>query len=164
MLIACDDQGVTGLWFEGQKYFAAGLDTTQIKQDHPICVSTKQWLDIYFTGNEPYFMPPLHCIGTPFQLAVWNHLMRIPFGNTTTYGELSRIVAEDLRLPHMSPQAIGGAVGHNKIAILIPCHRVVGANGSLTGYAGGIEKKTRLLKLEGVDVERFKIPIHGTAR
>ena len=108
-------------------------------------------------------MPPVHMIGSPFQLAVWEILRQIPYGQTTTYGHIAQMIAQQRGLPHMSAQAVGGAVGHNEISIIIPCHRVVGSNGSLTGYAGGIDKKLRLLTLEKADISKFFIPKKGTA-
>lgn len=148
ILLAADDIGLTGLWFDGQKYYANNLAEEHQEQNTPVLEQTKEWLDIYFTGREPQFMPPIHMTGTPFQLAVWEILRRIPYGKTTTYGEIAKEIARQRGLPHMSAQAVGGAVGHNVISIIIPCHRVVGTNGSLTGYAGGIDKKVKLLTLE----------------
>lgn len=148
ILLAADDIGLTGLWFDGQKYYANNLAEEHQEQNTLVLEQTKEWLDIYFTGREPQFMPPIHMTGTPFQLAVWEILRRIPYGKTTTYREIAKEIARQRGLPHMSAQAVGGAVGHNAISIIIPCHRVVGTNGSLTGYAGGIDKKVKLLTLE----------------
>ena len=148
ILLAADERGLIGLWFEGQKYYANGLAPNPVKQTTPILTQTKQWLDQYFAGQLPLSMPPIHMTGTPFQLTVWEILQTIPYGKTTTYKEIAKTIAAQKGLPHMSAQAVGGAVGHNKISILIPCHRVVGTNGSLTGYAGGIDKKAYLLNLE----------------
>ena len=111
---------------------------------------TKEWLIIYFSGKEPDFCPPVHMTGTPFQLSVWKILQQIPYGKTVTYGEIAKEIAREKGLSRMSAQAVGGAVGHNKISIIVPCHRVIGKDGSLTGYAGGIDKKMKLLDLEGV--------------
>lgn len=152
ILLAADDTGLTGLWFDGAKYYANGLDPKHQEADTPILAQTKEWLTVYFSGKEPSFCPPLHMIGTPFQLAVWDILCQIPYGKTSTYGEIARIIAGQRGLPHMSAQAVGGAVGHNKISILIPCHRVLGTDGSLTGYAGGTDKKARLLAIEKVSI------------
>ena len=163
ILLAADEVGLTGLWFDGQKYFARGLSAERIETDTPILSETKRWLDDYFEGKVPTCLPPLHPIGSPFQRDVWSILLEIPYGQTTTYGEIARRLAARRGLPRMSAQAVGGAVGHNEISILIPCHRVVGANGSLTGYAGGIDKKARLLELEGVDTRAFFVPKKGTA-
>lgn len=163
ILLAADEIGLTGLWFEGQKYFARDLSDVRIEQETPVLAEAKRWLDIYFTGKEPDFLPPLHPTGSEFRKAVWEILLQIPYGQTTTYGEIARQLAEKQRLARMSAQAVGGAVGHNEISIIIPCHRVVGTSGSLTGYAGGIEKKVRLLQLEHADMSRFFVPTKGTA-
>ena len=163
ILLAADDTGLTGLWFEGQKYFGLYLDKEHEERELPVFEQAKQWLDVYFSGREPDFKVPLHFIGTDFQKEVWEILYSIPYGQTTTYGEIAKQLAAKRGLKHMSAQAVGGAVGHNPISIIIPCHRVVGTNGSLTGYAGGSEKKIQLLQREGVDVSRFSIPKKGTA-
>ena len=141
ILLAADDTGLTGLWFEGQKYFARTLDAVHQEQETAVLSEARRWLDVYFGGQEPDFTPPLHPAGSAFQQEVWVLLRRIPCGQTTTYGALARQLAAERGLSRMSAQAVGGAVGHNVISIIIPCHRVVGANGSLTGYAGGIDKK-----------------------
>ena len=153
MLLAADEMGLTGLWFEGQKYFAPDLDKEPEEKEIPLFEKVKQWLDIYFSGREPDFTIPLHFTGTDFQNEVWEILCTIPYGHTMTYGEIAKQIAAKKGLPHMSAQAVGGAVGHNRISIIVPCHRVVGADGSLTGYAGGIEKKAKLLKLEKVNMK-----------
>lgn len=163
ILLAADEIGLTGLWFEGQKYFANTLSDEYISQETSILSEAKRWLDVYFSGEEPNFTPPLHPIGSPFRQAVWQILLQIPYGQTTTYGEIARQLAEKHGIAHMSAQAVGGAVGHNEVSIIIPCHRVVGTNGSLTGYAGGIDKKIRLLELEKTDMTNFFIPKKGTA-
>lgn len=163
ILLAADEIGLTGLWFEGQKYFARDLSDERIEQETPVLAEARRWLDIYFTGKEPDFTPPLHPTGSEFRKAVWEILLQIPYGQTTTYGEIARQLAEKQGLARMSAQAVGGAVGHNKISIIIPCHRVVGTNGSLTGYAGGIHKKEQLLELERADMSRFFLPKKGTA-
>ena len=143
ILLAADETGLTGLWFEGQKYFPSFLGVDYQEKETPVLTETVRWLDVYFSGKDPGFLPPLHPQGSPFRQAVWNILLTIPRGQTMTYGEIAR------RLGVHSAQAVGGAVGHNPISILIPCHRVVGSDGSLTGYAGGLDRKTRLLQLEG---------------
>ena len=163
ILLSADEQGLTGLWFDGQKYFARALPKEHAEGDLPVLSETKRWLDVYFSGKEPEFLPALHPIGSDFQKAVWALLLKIPYGKTTTYGELARQIAAQRGLSHMSAQAVGGAVGHNEISLLIPCHRVVGANGSLTGYAGGIDKKVRLLELERTDMSGFLLPKKGAA-
>lgn len=163
ILLAADESGITGLWFDGQKYFARDLPAERVEQNTPALAEAKRWLDIYFTGGEPDFTPPLHPIGSGFRQAVWNILLQIPHGQTTTYGEIARQLAAKQGLARMSAQAIGGAVGHNEISIIIPCHRVVGTNGSLTGYAGGIDRKVKLLELEHTDMSGFFVPKKGTA-
>lgn len=163
ILIACDEVGLTGLWFEGEKFYALSLDPEHEEKETLVFKQTKHWLDIYFSGKEPDFMPPIHMIGSDFQLSVWKILCGIPYGKTIAYGEIAKQIAAEKGLYRMSAQAVGGAVGHNEISIIIPCHRVVGTNGSLTGYAGGIEKKTALLKLEGVDMSNLFVPKKGTA-
>ena len=163
ILLAADERGITGLWFDGQKYFARDLPAERVEQNPPALAEAKRWLDIYFTGGEPDFTPPLHPIGSGFRQAVWNILLQIPYGQTTTYGEIARQLAAKQGLARMSAQAVGGAVGHNEISIIIPCHRVVGTNGSLTGYAGGIDRKVKLLELEHTDMSGFFVPKKGTA-
>ena len=157
-LLAADEIGLTGLWFEGQKYFANTLPDERILQETEILAETKKWLDIYFSGEKPTFTPPLHPAGSTFRQAVWQILLKTPYGQTITYGEIASKIAERENISHMSAQAVGGAVGHNEISIIIPCHRVVGTNGSLTGYAGGIDRKISLLKLEHADMSRFFVP------
>ena len=148
ILLAADEIGLTGLWFFGQSYFADTLPAEQVAQETPILAQAREWLDEYFSGKEPDFTPKLHPIGSPFRQAVWKLLLQIPYGQTTTYGEIARQLEKLQNRPHMSAQAVGGAVGHNGISIIIPCHRVVGTKGSLTGYAGGLDKKMALLELE----------------
>jgi len=157
MLLAADEIGLTGLWLDGQKYYAEDLEAGHEEKELPVFQTVKKWLDIYFSGQKPDFMPPVHLVGSPFQISVWKLLMEIPYGQTVTYGELAEKIAEEKGLSHMSAQAVGGAVGHNKISIIIPCHRVIGKDGSLTGYAGGLSKKKWLLSLEGVDVGKFPV-------
>ena len=162
ILLAADDTGLTGLWFEGQKYFGLYLDKEHEERELPVFEQAKQWLDVYFSGREPDFKVPLHFIGTDFQKEVWKILCSIPYGQTMTYGEIAGKLAEKRGKKSMSAQAVGGAVGHNRISILVPCHRVVGSDGSLTGYAGGIEKKVKLLTLEKADMKSFFLPKKGT--
>ncbi len=163
ILLAADDIGLVGLWFEGQKYFANGLEKTHEEKEIPLFAKVKRWLDVYFSGQQPQFTVPLHFIGSDFQKEVWALLCTIPYGQTTTYGAIAKQLAAKRGLPQMSAQAVGGAVGHNKISIIVPCHRVVGKNGSLTGYAGGIDKKAELLRLEKTDMRTFFIPKKGSA-
>lgn len=141
--LASDGQALTGLWFDGQKHFGSTLGTqASLPAKPPVFVETRRWLDIYFSGREPDFLPPLSLKGTPFQQRVWKELLTIPYGHTVTYGELAR------RLGCRSAQAVGGAVGRNPISIIVPCHRIVGADGSLTGFAAGLDRKRALLKIE----------------
>ena len=159
ILLAADEAGLTGLWFDGEKYFADNLPARHTVGETPILAETKRWLDIYLPG----FLPPLHPIGSAFRQSVWELLLRIPYGQTTTYGEIARQLAAKRGLARISAQAVGGAVGHNEISILIPCHRVVGMSGSLTGCASGISKKAKLLELERADMSALFIPKRGTA-
>ena len=148
ILLASDGHALTGLWFEGQKYFAAKLDPDHEEKNLPVFARTAEWLALYFDGENPAFMPPLTLKGTPFQKEVWEILLEIPFGQTTTYAEIAAEIARRRGLASMSAQAVGSAVAHNPISLFIPCHRVVGSDGGLTGYAGGIEKKEWLLAME----------------
>lgn len=150
ILLAADDIGLTGLWFAGQKYFALRLDAEHSEKETPILTQAKKWLDIYFIGQEPAIDISLHFVGTAFQKEVWQILCSIPYGRTITYGAIAKRIASQRGIRQMSAQAVGNAVGHNNISIIVPCHRVVGQNGSLTGYAGGIDKKAWLLSLEGI--------------
>ncbi len=146
-----DKNALTGLWFDGQKYFGSTLTKDFTQKKLPVFEQTAQWLDIYFKGKEPDFTPPLLMKTTDFRKMVWEILLTIPFGKTMTYGQIADKIAKQKELPKMSAQAVGGAVGHNAISLIIPCHRVIGTNGSLTGYAGGIEKKLQLLTMEKAD-------------
>lgn len=163
ILLAADEIGLTGLWFNGEKYFANNLPAEPAEQETPTLLNAKRWLELYFSGKEPIFLPPLHPVGSAFRQQVWKILLQIPYGQTTTYGQIARQLAKQRRVAKISAQAVGGAVGHNEISVIIPCHRVVGTNGSLTGYAGGISKKIELLKLEHADMHRFFVPKKGTA-
>lgn len=148
MLLAADESGLTGLWFMGQKYFARNLAPHYMEKETPVLAQTGQWLDIYFSGRQPEFQVPLHVTGTEFQHKVWKLLCAIPYGQTTTYGAVARQLAVQDGKERVSAQAVGGAVGRNPVSIIVPCHRVIGSDGSLTGYAGGLEKKIALLKIE----------------
>ncbi len=182
--VSSNGNEITGLWFDGQKYFGDTLskDGDMLPKDSdtlpksgdalpkdyeeknlPIFEETKKWLTIYFSGKAPDFTPPLKMDTTPFRKAVWEIMLTIPYGQTMTYGQIADRIALQRGLAKMSAQAVGGAVGHNAISLIIPCHRVVGTSGSLTGYAGGIEKKVRLLTLEKADMSRFFVPKKGTA-
>ena len=146
--MASDGEHLTGLWFDGQKYFADTLDAEHKERPLPVFAQADRWLDLYFSGKEPDFTPPLKMKTTEFRKAVWEILLTIPYGKTMTYGEIAAQIAKQRGAATMSAQAVGGAVGHNAISLIIPCHRVVGADGSLTGYAGGIGKKEKLLEME----------------
>lgn len=139
---------ITGLWFDGQKYFGSTLPEAYEEGDLPVFREAERWLDVYFSGRDPEFTPPLSLRTTPFRRAVWEILLAIPFGQTITYGEIARRIAGQRGLSGMSAQAVGGAVGHNPISLIIPCHRVIGTSGGLTGYAGGVDKKEWLLRME----------------
>lgn len=165
LTIASDGKNITGVWLEGQKYFCATVWEPLIeKRELSVFLRAADWLDRYFAGEIPSIKElSLAPQGNDFRQTVWKILCEIPYGETVTYGEIAKKVALLFGRKTMSAQAVGGAVGHNPISIIIPCHRVVGANGNLTGYAGGIEAKIKLLQLEGIDISRFKIPAKGTA-
>ena len=159
LLLAADDIGLVGLWLNSDRFYANLLANREyIAKETPILQEAKRWLDVYFSGREPKIELPIHLIGTPFRQEVWQLLLQIPYGQVATYGDLAKKMAEKRGVAYMSAQAIGGAVGHNEISIIIPCHRVIGANGNLTGYAGGIDKKLKLLELEGVDTKKLFLP------
>ncbi|MCI8330077.1 MAG: methylated-DNA--[protein]-cysteine S-methyltransferase [Oscillibacter sp.] len=162
LTLACDGKNLTGLWLEGQKYFAAGLEAeARERPDLPAFRQAAAWLEAYFEARDLPPLPSLAPRGSAFRQAVWKLLLEIPRGKTTTYGVLTeRLKAAGIPA---APQAVGGAVGHNPISILIPCHRVVGTDGSLTGYAGGVEKKRFLLELEGAKLSDLYMPKTGTA-
>ena len=164
-LLAEKDNALVGLWMEGQKYFPDSFsEETKETSNSQILIKTKDWLDAYFRGEKPSVRDlTLAPEGSEFRKSVWKLLCEIPYGEVTTYKEIAQKLARSRGLAGMSAQAVGGAVSHNPISVIIPCHRVVGANGSLTGYAGGLARKIQLLTLEGVDTERFFIPAKGTA-
>ena len=161
--LASDGEALLGLWFDGQKYFADVLAKEHAEGDLPIFTETKRWLDRYFDGEAPDFTPRLTMRCSAFRQSVWNVMLSIPYGQTMTYGEIAARVAKERGQSGMSAQAVGGAVGHNSISLIIPCHRVVGTGGSLTGYAGGIDRKVRLLALEKANMEGLFVPKKGTA-
>lgn len=165
LTIASDGESIIGLWMKGQKYFAQTVKEEMIlKNDIPIFDSACNWLDEYFAGKNPDISRiAIAPRGGEFRKAVWKLLCEIPYGTTTTYGDIAKKIAADNGKKTMSAQAVGGAVGHNPISIIIPCHRVIGSKGSLTGYAGGIKTKIKLLELEGVDIRKLKIPNKGTS-
>lgn len=151
--MASDGEALIGLWFDGQTHFGSAIKNCEIKEASvPVFNETKKWLDIYFSGNNPGFMPPIKFNATPFRKEIWNILLSIPYGKTKTYSQIAKEIAEQKGISKMSAQAVGGAVGHNPISLIIPCHRVVGTNGNLTGYAGGLDRKISLLRLEGINI------------
>ena len=163
--LACDGKNLVGLWVAGQKYHGDTIPEAMLENnDMPIFDAAKKWLDRYFAGERPDISElPLAPIGSEFRQGVWDILCEIPYGKVITYGDISKRMAAKMNKESVSSQAVGGAVGHNPISIIIPCHRVVGSNGSLTGYAGGIHTKVKLLELEGVDMSRLFVPTKGTA-
>ena len=162
--LTSDGEALTGLRFDGQNDPADTPCRDRREKDLPIYRQSDRWLDIYFSGSAPDFTPPLRLRTTAFRRLVWERMLTIPYGQTMTYGKLAEETARRMGVSRMSAQAVGGAVGHNAIPLIIPCHRVVGTNGSLTGYAGGIDRKLRLLTLEGADVSRFFFPERKAAR
>ncbi len=167
MVVACDDEKehIVGLWIEGQKYFLGSLSEEPILQEGiPVLRKAADWLDAYFAGKKPGIEElPLAPQGGAFRQEVWKILCEVPYGSVITYGEIARKMASRMGKETMSAQAAGGAVAHNPISVIIPCHRVVGTNRSLTGYAGGIDRKIKLLKHEGVDTSEFFVPKVTTA-
>ncbi len=153
ILLTADNEGLSGLAFEGQRYFEQYLTADKEERELPIFIEAKKWLSIYFSGKVPGFKIKLHLMGTAFQKEVFELLCGIPYGKTVTYGEIAKILAERHGINRMSAQAVGGAVGKNRISIIVPCHRVIGSDGSLTGYAGGLNRKRELLRLEGIDLK-----------
>ena len=161
--MASKNNKLIGLWIEGQKYYLANLkEEIQEKDDEAILNKAKKWLDRYFKGERPSISElDLEPMGSIFAKNVWKILCQIPYGELTTYGEIAKKMAKLMNKDKMSAQAVGGAVGHNPISIIIPCHRVVGKNGNLTGYAGGIDKKIKLLELEKVEMSNLMLPTKG---
>jgi methylated-DNA-[protein]-cysteine S-methyltransferase len=165
MTLACNGDNLVGLWIKGQKYHGGTIaEKMTEKNDMPIFGAVKNWLDRYFAGERPTISElSLAPIGGMFRQEVWSILCKIPYGEVITYGGIAKKMAVKMNKESMSNQAVGGAVGHNPISIIIPCHRVVGSNGSLIGYAGGLGTKAKLLELEGFDMSRMFIPKKGTA-
>ena len=147
---ASNGEALTGLWFDRQKHFPHKLISESTEAELPIFMQAIKWLDTYFSGVVPNFTPQINLQTTPFRKAVYEILLTIPYGQVMTYGEIANIIAKQKGIERMSAQAVGGAVGHNPISIISPCHRVVGSDGSLTGYAGGLDRKIQLLTLEKV--------------
>ena len=152
LTLASDGEALTGLWLEGQRFFPGTLPAADPERELPVFAQTRLWLELYFQGREPDFIPPVRLSGTPFQLTVWEALRTVPYGKTVTYGELARRLSAQSDHPRVSARAVGGAVARNPVSILIPCHRVVGANGRLTGYAGGLDRKRKLLAIERISL------------
>ena len=188
--LASDGQALTDLLFDGEKYYDEAFENhskgvkendsaakqrapkkgTQLIEvsaseiaDHPAFAETIRWLDIYFSGKDPGFLPPLKLQTTPFRQEICEIMLTIPYGATMTYGQIADIIAKRRGIARMSAQAVGGAVGHNPISLIIPCHRVIGTDGSLVGYGGGVDKKLSLLQLEGADMTNLFVPFKGTA-
>ena len=165
LLIAEKDNKLVGLWIENQKYYLSDFkEEIEEKADIEILIKTTKWLDRYFSGEKPDINElEMNPVGSEFRKSVWEILKKIPYGEVVTYNDIAKELAKKRGLKKMSAQAVGGAVGHNPISIIIPCHRVVGANGSLTGYAGGIKKKIYLLEHEKVNMDKLFVPTKGTA-
>lgn len=164
LTLGADENGLTGCWFNNDRYYLTGINKPLERNDNlPIFQQAFQWLDNYFAGGKPQpHELPLAPRGTVFQQRVWHALAEIPYGEVVTYGAIAKRVSE-LQGKRTSPRAVGGAVGRNPLCVIVPCHRVVGASDSLTGFSGGIESKIALLKHEGVDISQFRIPSKGTA-
>jgi len=156
--LASDGEALIGLWFDGQKYFCRTLESYPTEKNLPVFEEAFFWLGCYFMGSDPGFTPKLNPRGTAFQHVIWNILLSIPYGQTMNYGQIAEKAARQMGLHRMSARAVGGAVGRNPISLMIPCHRVIGANGSLTGYAGGTDRKLRLLQMEKAERSEFHPP------
>ena len=146
--LSSNGRELTGLWFDGQKYFGSTLGSERQEMDIPVFRQASEWLDRYFQGQDPGPVPPLRLEDTAFRKAVWRALGTIPYGQTATYGQIAQKAAAEIGRTRVSARAAGSAVGRNPISLMIPCHRVIGADGSLTGYAGGLERKQKLLLME----------------
>ena len=158
-----DGEALTGLWFAGDKHYGAKDIAGAALADLDVFTQAEEWLAEYFAGREPKVSVPLKLQGSEFQMQVWRLLQDIPYGRLVTYGDIAKKIAAQKGVARMSAQAVGGAVGHNPLCIIVPCHRVVGANGSLTGYGGGMWRKVRLLELEKVAMSKLTVPTKGTA-
>ena len=158
-----DGEALTGLWFADDKHYGAKDIAGAALADLDVFMQAEEWLAEYFAGREQKVSVPLKLQGSEFQMQVWRLLQDIPYGRLVTYGDIAKKIAAQKGVARMSAQAVGGAVGHNPLCIIVPCHRVVGANGSLTGYGGGMWRKVRLLELEKVDMSKLTVPTKGTA-
>ena len=156
--IVSDGTALVGLWFDEQWFFAASLFHDHTEKKLPVFEQAVRWLDLYFSGRNPGFTPPIKLRTTEFRQAVCNIMLAIPYGRTMTYGKIAEIVARRKGVPRMSAQAVGGAVGHNPVSLIIPCHRVIGANSALVGYGGGLDRKAALLALEHADLSGDFVP------
>jgi len=150
--LASDGTALVGLWFDEQRFFASTLSRDQEEKALPVFEQVVRWLDLYFSGRDPGFTPPLKLCATEFRQAVCKIMLAIPYGRTMTYGAIAQIIARQRGVPRMSAQAVGGAVGHNPVSLIVPCHRVIGADRALVGYGGGLERKAALLELEHADL------------
>lgn len=151
LIFESDGESLAAVWIDGRKNFANKLEGVNSETDLPVFSETKRWFDLYFSGQIPTFTPLLAPQGGEFRQAVWEILSAIPYGKTISYGDIARQIAKQMGKEKMSAQAVGGAVGQNPISIIIPCHRVIGTNGNLTGYASGLDVKIKLLAIEGVE-------------
>lgn len=158
-----DGQFLTGLWFANDKHYGDKDIQDAQNAELPIFALAEKWLAEYFAGCKPKVKVPLQFTGTDFQKCVWKILQNIPYGRLVTYGDIACEIAAQRGLARMSAQAVGGAVGRNPLCIIVPCHRVIGADGSLTGYGGGMRRKVRLLELEKADMSKLTVPTKGTA-
>lgn len=158
-----DGEALTGLWFADDKHYGAKDIAGAALADLDVFMQAEAWLAEYFAGRESKVSVPLKLQGSEFQMQVWRLLQDIPYGRLVTYGDIAKKIAAQKGVARMSAQAVGGAVGHNPLCIIVPCHRVVGANGSLTGYGGGMWRKVRLLELEKVAMSKLTVPTKGTA-
>lgn len=157
IIIVADNRYIYGLYFDNQKYLPENLEKLEINNNSPIIKQVKLWLEEYFNGKKPNLENlTIKLIGSEFKMLVWSVLKTIPYGKTITYGEIAKTLARKTNKEKISARAVGNAVGHNSLSIIIPCHRVIGANGKITGYAGGIDKKIALLKLEGINVDKIQ--------
>lgn len=164
LTLASDGEALVGCWFENDRFFGYGVrESMEDEGDLPVFDQARCWLDRYFAGERPVPTElPLSARGSAFQHRVWDVLVDIPYGQTVTYGQIAKRLAAATG-GNMSAQAVGGAVGRNPLCVIVPCHRVMGASGNLTGFGGGIATKKKLLELEGVDMSGFYTPKTGTA-
>lgn len=158
LILTSDGENLTGLYFDEQEFQEGNQQVTYYEEESELFFKVSCWLDAYFQGRQVAVDFPLKASGTPFQKLVWQKISEIPYGQTTTYGEMAKEVAQDLQKERMSAQAVGGAVGSNPISIIVPCHRVIGKSGSITGYGGGISRKLTLLAIEKTDKTSYFVP------